>query len=184
MYVIQIKTEKDTSYAVWTSSLGKRYLAPTSKTPNDAAQWKTYSGVLNALKKNRDSLSKKGEVSIIEANADDFKCDYFNVGDQVIVAQIEVTQIVNFHRDTIDRRTSSGFAIGKSAYKIVNQSSLPFPYAYSLTGQDFAFVNEEDLDKFRLKLSVENLVKQIEKLEYSRQLEDDLKRIIEKYKEN
>lgn len=186
MFVIQVKKEHDTWYAVWVSSLGKRYLAPTSGTPNGAAQWKSYSGALNALDKHRDSLSKHGETSVVEIDPDDLKYDYFNVGDQIIIAQLDANQnqISNSHWDVITRRAFTSFSVGDSAYQIETVSDLEFPYAYRISGGEFAFINEENLEKFRVKQSINSIIKQIKNLPYTHQLEKDLKRVIENNQEN
>jgi len=178
MYVIQIKTEKDTSYAVWTSSLGKKYLLPTSETPNGAAQWKTYSGAMNALDRNHKFLSTKGEVSVLEVIDDDTQYKRFNTGETVWVARIEDGLVSNLHKAEITRRNRIAFWVDKDSFAVSSQNSA---WGYGENNL-MAFDNEEDLEKFRLKNSIDSLLKTIEKLEYSRQLEDDLKQIIDRYK--
>lgn len=180
MYVIQIKTEKYTSYAVWTSSLGKKFLLPTSELPQDAAKWKTYSGAMNALDRNYKFLSAKGEVSVLEIDDSNTQYKRFNVGDSVIVARIKNGQVFNLHEAEITKRSRTLCWVDNDKFTISCYNSN---CGY---GEDnlVVFENEDVLEKFRLKNSIDSLVKQVEKLEYSRQLEEDLKRIIEKYKEN
>ncbi|EAW35211.1 hypothetical protein [Lyngbya sp. PCC 8106] len=179
MYVIKIKTEKDICYAVWTSSLGKKFLLPTSESPEDAAKWKTYSGAVNALDRNYKFLSAKGEVSVLEIDDSNTHYKRFNVGDSVIVARIKDGQTFNLHEAEITKRSRTLCWVDKDKFTV---SSYNPNWGY---GEDnlMVFDTEDDLEKFRLKNSIENLVKQIEKLEYSRQLEEDLKQIIDKHQQ-
>ena len=177
MYVIQIKTEKDISYAVWVSSLGKKYLAPTSGTPNGAAQWKTYSGAANALDRNHKFLSAKGEVSVLEIDDSDTQYKRFNVGDSVCIARIEDGRVTDLHQAEITKRNRAAFWVDKDRFTV----SFHNPSCGYGEGNLMAFDNEENLENFRFKKSIDSLLKTIEKLEYSRQLEEDLKQIIDKY---
>ncbi|WP_413167694.1 hypothetical protein ACL6C3_13490 [Capilliphycus salinus ALCB114379] len=182
MYVIQVQTENETWYAVWVSSLGKKFLLPASTLLEDAAKWKTYSGGLNALDRNYKFLSAKGKASVLEIENNDNETQYkcCNIGDSVIVARIKNGQIFDLHQAEITKRSRTSCWIDKDKFTV---SCHNYNWGY---GEDnlMVFENEKNLEKFRFKHSIENLVKQIEKLKYSPQLEEDLKRIIEQYQEN